>query len=260
MICHKNRPGAPHSAAVLAATWHRHDEAPARPDALRGDSGPLCGRVLRAGATRPAFRAFEAPGRVKRATCSGVIYGRYVMSSLTKTVVVLFCVAVVGCAPKPVVRYPPLPSVLPPTMDIDKLLPKAKPVKVDLTKICKPGAKYKPINVRADQYKDSDGRNVKLPGGVLISDCQFAKENILARAKLKRVAAELRVYKEMRKQELAYIKKAEGAYHKRIKELTKPRKKSVWDRIKFGLGLVLGAGVTLGLTYGTGQVVKQSVK
>jgi hypothetical protein len=143
-------------------------------------------------------------------------------------------------------------------MDVEKLLPKQKPVKVDLKTLCK--GDFKPINVRADTYQDSDGRTVKLPGGVLISDCQFARENILAKAKLKRVSAELRIHKELRRQELVYVKKAEAAYHRRIKQLTKPRKKSVWDRIKFGLGLVLGAGVTLGLTYGVGRTLDGSTQ
>lgn len=79
-----------------------------------------------------------------------------------------------------------------------------------------------------------------LPSGILISECQFAKENISGTSQLKKLKRQTKVIKKVARQQQKVIDETEKAYQDKIFDLEEKAKRSWWEENKVYLGVAFG--------------------
>jgi len=114
-------------------------------------------------------------------------------------------------------------------------------------------------------YKDADEKYMTwtLRPGILMSECGFVDHlNVLAEHKA--MQAELNAVVQWMNLATKFWSEAETQYQTRIVELEEDvkdaREPTLWDEIKTPLAFFLGAAVTVGLIFGTAEIIKAMAK
>jgi len=166
-----------------------------------------------------------------------------------------------GCAtakPEIMPTHAPLGvSLLPPEVDIDKLIPPPDDAPI-LPNDIKTRHKL-PIDEGSLQCDEQRKKCEPLPPGILLDDFTYALF-IVDKSTARRQRIELSVLKNLRAKEHENILKAEKIYQQAIldldKENTQLRVPSRWDTLKFYAGFLIGASIATFTAYGTAQAVK----
>jgi hypothetical protein len=173
-----------------------------------------------------------------------------------KTLVFLLAL---GCSgPTVQVRKPFRVSMLPVGLEVESLAEPADRPTLDSSKV----ARFPDEPIDGGEYCEGaapkkDCRTLK--PGILIDEAHYA-ETISDKSKLKRVSTELGVYQKLRTSERAAVAKAEAAYQERLSELENEnlalQQPDLWSRMKFPVGFLLGASVTVLTAYATAHAVR----
>jgi len=164
---------------------------------------------------------------------------------LAEMLVVLMAVGLafgIGCSGKDAVRYI---SALPKPLDVAEYVEAAQSAPefaVPVSDECD----FDKIPLPEGVLETADGELIKVPGGILISDCK-AEQLILYKA-----GAE-RFYVERNQVALVYqslnqaCSQVESMYQSRLEAETTP---DLWETIDFDAGVVVGVGLCTGIVYG----------
>ncbi len=175
-----------------------------------------------------------------------------VLYALGLTASPMFC----ACVPPEPVRSAFTVTLLPPALDVNKLLPPPAAAP-PLT-----GTSFDTLPLNGGRYCEpapgkEDCRSIQ--PGFLVSETTYARA-VLARSDATRLGIEIEVLRKLRQDEWEAVRVAEVAYQKRVGELesenSELRRPSFWDTIKFPVGFVCGAALSALVAYGTVHTVR----
>jgi len=156
----------------------------------------------------------------------------------------------------------PLPSLVPPDIDLDRYLPPpAPPVECSAVMLTFPMTKNPLVEDFTVKYLDLDKKSQTwiLRPGYLLSECELVKI-INTRVERDRLDLELSSLKNLRSKEFQLWRIGEGQYSTRIRDLEgklqEAQQRSFWDEWKGEMGFGLGVVVTIALVIGTAEALK----
>jgi hypothetical protein len=156
----------------------------------------------------------------------------------------------------------PLPSLVPPDIDLEKYLPPpAPPVECSPAMLTYGVVKNPMADDFVIKYMDADKKpqTWTLRPGYAISECELVKI-INTRVERDRLDLELSSLKNLRSKEFQLWRIGEGQYQTRIRDLEgklqEAEKKSFWDEWKGEFGFGFGVVATVALVIGTAEVLK----
>lgn len=148
--------------------------------------------------------------------------------------------------------------MLPPTIEVESLAEPAGALQLPASK----GERFPDEPIDGGEYCEGaapkkDCRTLK--PGILIDETHYA-ETISDRSTRKRVESELAIYRKLRLSERAAVAKAEAAYQERLNELENEnlvlQQPDLWSRLRFPVGFLLGATLTVVTVYATAQAIR----
>lgn len=164
-----------------------------------------------------------------------------------------------GCSgPAVQLRKPFRVSLLPAGIELEQLAEPAGDKPIDVSKV----ARFPDEPIDGGEYCEGaapkkDCRTLK--PGILIDEAHYA-ESIADKSGRKRMETELHVYQKLRASERAAVAKAEAAYQERLNELENEnlalQKPDFWTQVKFPVGFVLGATMTVLTAYATAHAIR----
>jgi len=161
-----------------------------------------------------------------------------------------------GCAHEPVQVQQPLVTIIPPDVDVERLVPPPAPE-------IHPGpdaTKFPTEAIAGGRYCEplSDGSQDcrELHAGFVLSETTYITA-VQAKTSAERLAAEASALRKLRVTERAAVAAGEQAYWQRIKSLEAQNDAALrTQRLRFWLGLGLGVAVTAGVALGARQVAR----
>lgn len=173
-------------------------------------------------------------------------------------VILCFTFLALGCASSAPQRKPFRVSMLPPSVEVEKLVPPKVEIPIDTSNV----ERFEDTPINGGEYCEGAGQAKecqKLLPGILIDEAHYV-EGIADKSARKRLETENRIFRQLRKTERDAVAKAETAYQDRISELETEnialQQPHLWDQIKFPVGLAFGAGFTVLTAFAVAEAVR----